>query len=285
MTLRAHYLPFREAKPMTGELLDHVRSYICNFALSRSEINETHEYAKSANLQQRLIAYNKLRDQASDLFIKAQKSTNRNGECGELLLYLLIEWLLEAPQIVAKMPLKTNGQMPVHGSDGIHVKYDAATDSLMFIWGEAKLHSKIANALGSAVSSVADTLKYAKQKEDINLVRRYFDLSGFPMQSKEKILSYLNPLDESYKKKVDVSACLICFDFDGFSALAKVPASDVESTFLKSLRAEIEGARDDLSKKLTAANISHHRMEVFFIPVQSVSQLRVDFQNLIGWKS
>jgi hypothetical protein len=283
--LRVHYLPFRNGRPMTGELLDHIRSYICNFALSRSEIRQTHEAVKGLTAQQTLIAYNKLRDTAADLFIKAQKSTNRNGECGELLLYLLIEWILDAPQIVAKMALKTNGQMPVHGSDGIHIKYDEASDRLIFLWGEAKLHAKIDDALASAIESISNTIKYSKQKDDISLVRRYFDLSGLLSSSREKILSYLNPLDEAYKNKIDVSACLIGFDFDGFTELSAVPADKVEAAFLESLTREISKAKGTLAAKLSKYGVTHHAMEVFFFPVESVSQLRVDFQNVIGWKS
>ena len=159
ITIRAHYLPFRNGKPMTGELLDEIRSYICNFAMSRTEIAKVHELAETATHQQRLIAYTKLRDDAADLFMKAQKSTNRNGECGELLLYLLVEWILEAPQVLAKMSLKTNASMPIHGSDGIHVRYDSLSESLIFFWGEAKFHATIGGALDSALTSIVSTLK------------------------------------------------------------------------------------------------------------------------------
>jgi hypothetical protein len=283
--IRAHYLPFRNGKPMVGELLDAVRVYICNFALSRSEIDAVHEAVKTLPPQESMLAYNKLRDAAADLFIKAQKSTNRNGECGELLLYLLIEWKLAAPQIMAKMSLKTNGQMPVHGSDGIHIKYDETSDNLIFIWGEAKLHKTIGGAIKSALQSVGEALKYEKQKEDINLVRRYFDLSGLPASTKDKVLDYLNPLHASYHKRADLSACLIGFDFEGFRKLASVAAGDLEDTFQKLVVGELSAATAHIEQELAKNGISHHRMEMFFIPFESVDELRKAFQNRIGWKS
>jgi hypothetical protein len=165
ITIRAHYLPFRNGKPRVGELLDVIRGYICNFAMSRAEIDSVHQKVSAMTPQERMVAYNKLRDDAADLFIKAQISTNRNGECGELLLYLLTEWILDAPQILAKMSMKTNASMPVHGSDGIHIKYDEALDKLIFFWGEAKLHATVNGAMASAVSSIANTLQYDKLKE------------------------------------------------------------------------------------------------------------------------
>jgi len=285
VTIRSHYLPFRNGKPMTGELLDVIRGYICNFAMSRAEIEAVHQKAALGTPQQRMLAYNKLRDDAADLFIKAQKSTGRNGECGELLLYLLTEWVLEAPQIMAKMSLKTNSQMPVHGSDGIHVKYDADSDRLVFFWGEAKLYAAVGGAITSAVNSIASTLEYDKLKEDINLVRRYVSLSGLSTAAQERIVEFLDPLSLNYQKKIDASVCLIGFDFAGFKKLSSVPASDLESHFIGLLNTAIADATLQLEARLLTAGITHHTMEVFFLPVVSVDQLRADFQNKIGWKS
>ena len=285
VTIRAHYLPFRNGKPRTGELLDVIRGYICNFALSRAEIEAVHKQALTATPQERMIAYNKLRDEAADLFIRAQKSTNRNGECGELLLYLLTEWILEAPQVMAKMSLKTNAQMPVHGSDGIHIKYDEASDSLIFLWGEAKLHATVGGAIASAVESIASTLEYDKLKQDINLIRRYVSLSGLSTTAQQRIVEYLDPLNPCYEKKVDASVCLIGFNFDGFAKLASVPSSELELTLTNLLNSAIAAAKTDLEARLLAAGVTHHMMDVFFLPVISVDQLRVDFQNRIGWTS
>src|SRR3546814_10487872 len=67
-------------------------------------------------------AVSQLNQRALALFKRVRKASNRSGEAGELLLYLLTEWILGAPQIIAKMGLKTNPQMPVHGSDGVHVR-------------------------------------------------------------------------------------------------------------------------------------------------------------------
>ena len=285
MTVRGHYLPFRGGTPRVGELLDHIRTYICNFALSRSEIQAVHSSVSSASEQDRLLAYVKLRDDAADLFIRAQKSTNRNGECGELLLYLFTEWVLAAPQILAKMPLKTSSSMPIHGSDGVHLKYDPVSDKLIFFWGEAKFHSTLNGALGDAVTSIASTLQYDKLKEDINLVRRYVSTTGLSSEAQARIVEHLDPLSPGYDKRVDASTCLIGFDFKGFEKIKKVTPSDIEGTFSKLLESELVAATAHLEKLLAKQNITHHRMEVFFLPVESVDEFRKSWQNRIGWKS
>lgn len=285
VTVRAYYLPFRNGQPMVGELLDQIRTYICNFALNRADVNEAHAAAKGLTDQKRLEVYIKLRDAAADTFIKAHKDTNRNGECGELLLYLLTEWALGAPQILAKMPFKTSAQMPVHGSDGIHVRYDETTDKLHFIWGEAKLHASVSGAIASAIASISEAIQYEKMKRDISLVKSNFHLSGLPDDVKPKILDYLNPLKPNYHNKIDVSACLIGFDFAKFSEFALVDADKLEDVFSEMLRASIIASAKILDSQIKDAGLSHHLMEVFFFPVPSVSALRVEFQNLIGWKN
>lgn len=284
VTIRGHYLPFQGSTPRLGELLDQIALYICNFALNRIEISQAHDAIKNAPPQEVMLAYNALRNSAADLFIKAQKSTNRNGECGELILYLLTEWILEAPQLLAKMSFKTTASMPVHSSDGIHIKFDQATGKLIFFWGEAKIHKKISSGLSEAMESISGTLKHAKLKEDINLVRRFIDTTGLSESAQSKIVEYLDPLSDSYNDKLYGSTCLIGFDFAAFGKLKNVSAADIESFFVSQLSTEVGKAISTLEKLLSANGISHHQMEVFFLPVESVSKLRDDWQNKIGWK-
>jgi hypothetical protein len=283
ITIRGHYLPFQGSKPRLGELLEHISLYICNFALSRSEINAVHQKIKTASEQERLIAYMRLRESAAELFIKAQKSTNRNGECGELLLYLLTEWILEAPQLLAKMSFKTTSSMPVHSSDGIHVKFDTLSNKLIFFWGEAKLHNTIGSALSDAVESIHNALQFSKLNEDIRLVRRFIDTTGLPADAQAKLVEYLDPLSDSYDQKLYASTCLIGFNFKAFSKLSGITADQIDAFFVKQLELELEAATKSLQSLLASKNISHHRMEVFFLPVESVAQLRNDWQSRIGW--
>lgn len=283
ITIRGHYLPFQGAKPRLGELLEQISIYICNFALSRSEIDAVHQKVQGASDQDKMLAYVRLRDTAAELFIKAQKSTNRNGECGELLLYLLTEWILEAPQLLAKMSMKTTSSMPVHSSDGIHVKFDVQSNKLIFFWGEAKIHKRIGSALSDAVTSISSALEHSKLKEDIRLVRRFISTTGLSAEAQAKIVEYLDPLSESYDQKLYASTCLIGFDFAAFGKLAGVKPNEIESFFVKELEEELKKATDSLQSLLASKNVSHHKLEVFFLPVESVTQLRDDWQLRIGW--
>jgi len=70
--------------------------------------------------------------------MRTDKETGRSGELGELLLYMLIEWVLKAPIVASKMYLKTSQQMPVHGVDGIHLGYEA-DEALVKLVGTASI--------------------------------------------------------------------------------------------------------------------------------------------------
>ncbi|WP_051419872.1 DUF1837 domain-containing protein [Paracoccus pantotrophus] len=156
LTLRLHYPAFRQRKPMMSELVDTVSTYIVNFCLPRQQVADLNEQYGKVSPEEFTTMFEVLRQEAFDLFKRAHVATNRNGEAGELILYLLTEWLLEAPQIVAKMSLKTNTEMPVHGADGVHVRYCAATGRLYIYWGEAKLYGNLDQAITEAAKSIVN---------------------------------------------------------------------------------------------------------------------------------
>lgn len=75
----------------------------------------------------------------SDLFLTAknkfQSDNEKTGEIGELILFMLLE-SNNITQIISKMRLKTNKNMPIHGPDGVHVEIKEG--NLIFHYGEAK---------------------------------------------------------------------------------------------------------------------------------------------------
>lgn len=182
LNLRLHYPALRGSQATVEELVEALLSLLPHFSLPRKQIQKIYD---SHTSQKDEFKYHRILDQlgreARSLFIRARKAANRNGEAGELLLYLLTEWVLEAPQIIAKMSLKTSGQMPVHGSDGIHARFDAPTGRLMLYSGEAKLHADLAGAVQSAVASIKASLGHDKMQHEIGLVQRNIDFAGCPI--------------------------------------------------------------------------------------------------------
>lgn len=283
VTLHAHYPAFREGKPTIGELVDMLNLKLVPFCLSRKHIRQAQQEWNTlphSKIQERAV---RLHQQALDLFKRANKSTNRNGEFGELIVYLLIEAILEAPQFVAKMSLKTNSQMPVHGSDGIHIRYDSSSGKLSLYWGESKCYSAVRTAIQRAVQSVAENLEHEKMSHELFLVEQYFDLSDFPDEFREPILSFLDPYHNNYNKRTDVSVILVAFDFAAFSAVSGLDPDKAEGQFLVQLNIALQQCAGWLDAALARRKVKNHTIEVFFLPVPSVDELRTLFQDRIGW--
>ena len=83
--------------------------------------------------------------------------------------------------------------MPVHGSDGIHVRYFPEQSRLLLYWGESKLYADVGDAINAAISSIAEALQPTKMQHEIELVQRNIDFSGLDDAAKSAILKYLDP--------------------------------------------------------------------------------------------
>lgn len=285
VTLRLHFPAFRQGKATVFELVEAVSRYMTPYALSRSEIALVDEkYGKIPAAEFREET-NVLDQTAIRLFKKASKVTNRSGECGELLLYLLTEWVLGAPQLIAKMTLKTNAAMPVHGADGVHVRYCAETARLYLYWGESKLHSDVSGAISDAVESIAAAMKPEKTQHEIDLVKRNLDLSGFNAPAKAELLRFLDPMEEYYNKRFDVITSLIGFDFNAYSQISPGDGDEAESKFVALATERLGALAPTVATKLKDAGLDASTLELFFLPLPSVAELRNLFQAKIGWNS
>lgn len=278
--LRLHYPAIRQGKATVFELVEAIFLFITSFSLPRSQTQKLYEQYGSIDPDEYEALCISALEKAKNLFKLAHKATNRNGEAGELLLYVLTEWILEAPQIIAKMSLKTNSQMPVHGSDGVHTKYCNLRKKLLFFWGESKLYGDSAKAIKEAVESIATSLQPDKVTHELELVQRNIDFSGLDQTAKQELLAYLDPYDEKYNQRHDVITCLIAFDFSKYSNLS---SSDDETHFSKMADDELRQLSPRLEKALKKHGLEDQEIEVFLFPIPSVQIFRDLFQQKIGW--
>ena len=143
------YLAFRDGHPTVDEFAKFIYDKIIPFWVSRKERRKKGEKYRETSDERH---FQDLRDKASNLFIKAHNSRKTGGEPGELILFILLEAILKAPQIACKMYLKTSERMPVHGSDSIHVTSGTQEGSICLIWGESKLYQQLPSALDDVCS-------------------------------------------------------------------------------------------------------------------------------------
>lgn len=284
LNLRLHYPALRDAQATVEELIRAIALYLAHFSLPRKQVEAVYMAQKTMKTDfERHQAISRLEQEARALFIRARKSSQRTGEAGELLLYLLTEWLLDAPQIIAKMSLKTSAQMPVHGSDGIHARFDAKTNRLILFSGEAKLYSDINKAIASAIASITSGLSREKMQHEIELVKRNIDFSSLDEAARTSLLRYLDPFEEASNERLEVVTCLVGFDFAGYVGLPAAGLDDPDTNFRTLATSKLREVGPVFASALKDAGLPNQRVELFLFPVPSVSVLRDLFQNEIGW--
>lgn len=281
----AHYFAFRGGKPTMEDFVEILSTKLVAFCLPRREIRNAEEHWENLPIQKRVEDAVRLHNRALDLFKKANRATNRNGEFGEVIAYLLIEAVLRAPQLVAKMSLKTNSQMPVHGSDGIHFRLEKPGGELRLLWGESKCYQSVEQAILRAAESVAENLEHDKMSHELFLIEQHADLDGFPKELREAILDFLDPYSEKSNLRLDTSVMLIAFDFDAFAKVEGVAPADAETLFAQHLEAELPTLVARIDAALDQYSVPSHDLHVFFMPVPSIAAMRERFQSRIGWTS
>ena len=278
--VRCSYISFRDGQPTFNDFIDTVADHLIPFCLPRSEIrNAQNKLSKGDHVAAGRIMM-QLTEKARALFIKAKKGSHRSGEAGEIVLYILTEWLLKAPQIVSKMYLKTNNQMPVHGTDGIHARYDKDSKQLYLYWGESKAHVKISSALSSALDSIKDFIDNGQDKREIGIVATYSDLDNIDKDSKAAFLRYLDPYAEESNKRIEIHSCLLVFEFN----LPKgTKLDDAEKKFIELTRNQVNSFIETIRLSVEGKGLGPQRFEFFLLPVPSVQEFRDKFQEKIGW--
>jgi hypothetical protein len=251
--------------------------------LPRSQITAIHSQYGQLSVDEFTLKTTQLFQSALNLFIRANKATNRNGEAGELLLYILTEWILSAPQLIAKMSLKTSTEMPVHGADGVHIRYSPEDSKLVLYWGESKVYANVGQAISAAVKSIKTALDPAKVQHELALVQRNIDFSDLDATAKAELLRHLDPFDEASNARLNVTTCLIGFDFDAFMKITAADGDKAEAKFCEIAKAQLTDLAKSVATALKSAGLTDHKIELFFFPVPSVQEFRTLFQNKIGW--
>lgn len=282
--LRLHHPAFRDGKATVYDLAIAISHFLTHFALPRSDCDRVTKLYGKVPASKYDLEFSILKQKARDTFKKAHEATNRNGEAGELLLFLLTEWQLGAPQILAKLGLKTNPIMAVHGADGVHVRYDDNQKRLIFYFGESKVYGSLSDALSAAASSISNALQPRQTKYELDLVARYIPVSGLSEDAQEALLSYLHPFGDNSNAYETVITCLVCYNSNKYDGLVVEGNLEREQEFEGKSSADLPTMAKQIAKVLGASGLTRQKVELFLLPMPSVADFREYFQDEIGWK-
>ncbi len=277
------YLSFRDGKPTVNEFIDYIYNQIIPFCIPAKEILET---AKKFEETKDTALWLRLGDKARNLFIKAKNEKVTTGEPGELILYIILEAALLAPQVACKMYLKTSEMMPVHGADSMHMKYDNVFSVLTLYWGESKLYKQLSAALDEIMKSISAFVSPAggrsPKERDIDIIKDHISLPSITEDFKKALLEYFDPYSESSNLLREFHACFAGFDYDVYSDLSKISKNKLAQHFQNKYFSRIESACSLFEHKIKESGLNHLGFYLFLLPFPSVEELRKKFLKKLG---
>ena len=270
--------------PMIKNLVGAMMDYVTQYAIERCRHNRLDECMSSQGYKMAAPKMNRLNYEARKLFIER---ADRNGEGGEFLLYLLAERFLKIPQVLCKMPHKTNTEMHVHGTDGIHAKFDSESGKLAFYWCESKLYQSFNNAIDECFKSVAPFLCSegaisSTGGNDIRLFRDNISKNIDDQELEDALLEYLDPEHTNYHNSEYRAICLVGFDEKNYPT---EPNSEIAKNLKSILAKKIDDWKEKILGKLLEYNIHTFTIEIFCLPFPSVNDFRKEFSHILGGTS
>lgn len=277
-----YYVTFADGVPTVQEFIEYLYDCLVPYCLPKKNIKQALEAANPTADYGRII---RLGDEAKGLFIRAKNQLESGGEPGELILYTLLEWSLKAPRLVSKMYLKTNANMPVHGTDGIHLGFDDASGLMTIYFGESKIYKDFSAAAKAAFSSMRELISNSGQiSREIAILNNVSDLESLDEAFRRRVIEYINPYSasEATLMKRIVHACLLGFEYPAYKRILALPPDQVASAFELQYRKRIAGiwrvVERHYSKELPVTTNLH----LFLLPFPSVDNFRKEFYKKLG---
>lgn len=268
--LRFQFLKFDgNGQPMMSALAETLYNHIIDYCISaknRPEKLTPQESSKFTKQARKLFRHPK----------RDKSNPDTTGEAGEMLLYFLLESVLKAPQVVAKMDLKTNHNMESNGSDGVHMNWNEDEGLVDVFFGEAKLHQSYGGAIKDALKSINEFHDKDIIEHEFWMVTKHFKYADSFTQK-----AVVN-LFESGKPSSGVRinhACLIGYDSKNYK---KLPSSgDVTEYFKEEYLKHTKKIASSMQKNFDKFDKKHLNFEVFFIPFPTVQEFRDAFNKAL----
>lgn len=266
--LRFHHLKFDgNGRPMVKALAGLLYNYIIDYCIAAKNRPEPITFNDAARLTKEARKLFRHPDVTDD-------SPDKTGEAGEALLYFLVEAIIQAPQVVAKMELKTNRKLEANGSDGIHVKWNAEDQIFDFYFGESKLYRNIDDAITSAIKSIDSFHADEVYKHEFTMITKHFKYADKEVQ--DAVTEHIRLGEPGPGARIN-HACLIGYNWDAYSSAPGVAHSVLSKEFKENFSKETSLIASKLEKKLTGFSRSHLCLDVFFIPFPCVQEFRNEF--------
>jgi hypothetical protein len=275
---------FREDAPDLQDFADWLWRNAINYAIPLRKRREAQLKAQSSPSGADLSALARLYDDTKRAFLEFNKKyPHRAGEVGELIAYLVVLHHLNAPQIASKMALKTNTNMPVHGLDGVHARFENGVMTLYFL--ESKLAKSVNDGAEAYVKSTAEFSAGKKQYlVEYEILSDLGNLQALPDAERALAMEYFDVYGPKKSQRLERSVGVISYT-EKIHYSNKIPKSNSsppsahEAHFMNLLDGDRAKHVACLKKHMTSKGVSSSSCEVFLIAFPDIDGLRELFQE------
>lgn len=253
------------------DLIDYIDTRIVDYAIPKKKIDEAKDDLIKNNSPRKIL---QLRKEAASLFTDLKTT----GEGGEILLYIITQDILELPQLISKMSLKTSSKMHYHGADGVHFQYDKDSGHLNLYWAESKMYKDLHVAISSCLDSLKGFLLdpqgcSSTQERDIDLITSNIHQNINDETVENLLLEYFDKDKEQSNRLIYKGICFIGFDYDKYPSDTDITKTTED--IKRAILTEYEKWHNELGTKIKdRENLDKKEIHVFLIPFPSVDEFR-----------
>ncbi len=237
-------------------LWKHLRNNIGYYVYSRAQIKQYMDDDEISALAYDAIAHIKE-------MIASGKILTGN-ELGELLLYIFLEQVLNAPKLMSKVEFGNHGGIFTSESAGIHLlTADATVPFNQIVLGTSMINGDLQTAIDAAF---ADAQKLKNRKKD---ERRFVESNIFAASFPEKIYDQLEaiilPDETSRKKPATAFGMFLGYTLNGVSAGGK-SIDAYQNDVLDKLKSDILNQVPFIESKISQYGLDGYSLYIYLLP-------------------
>ncbi|MFS4493538.1 Hachiman antiphage defense system protein HamA [Maribacter sp. 2308TA10-17] len=217
----------------------------------------------------------------SRIFFRKKGEDYIGGKYGELMLFALVEGVLECKMIAHKIKHLTNVNDEVKGSDGIFLGDYQKNKAILF--GESKIMKSLSGAIVDALESINryhnDSENAHNRSHELLIAREHihkYDVDGVNI---DELYDRLDSTSDKYKEQLLVHPIILMYERSFIKDLQKKAKTHEEFNEMISIELIKRFKRkkevfDLINNHVGDHNLEHSFLDFFLIPVDDVSKFR-----------
>lgn len=265
-------LPLENNSFCYDELIEELTILLPNFVFSEKNLNDfRHSNLAYKSAKEKLIEYSKLISNNEKTISEEDCKNYHNGELGEFLLFGFLESHLKAPKIFSKYEHKTNGNMPIHGSDGVHLLKNNDNE-FELIFGESKMNKDIKVSMSSAFSSIEDFKSRRKDNMHSEILMLASNLNREVSEEQEKFLKeLLIPKRRLKTQLVKNHSFGIFWGFEVSCNLDKnVCSKDYSNSVKELIKNDVQKNMNEIHNLIKKHQLEGHKLYIYTLPFENL---------------